>query len=94
VPVIFGDPDLLPPQFHVSQGDVTRLAPGQCLLLTTLNPAEAQPPIACDVIAARDLLPSVAFWLADFEVESALDGQRRACPAATAGQITVCVMPR
>lgn len=94
VPVVFGDPDLLPDQFRTGYGDVTRLAPGQCLLLTTLSPADAEAPEACDVIAVRDLLPTVAFWLADFEVESAVDGQRRTCPAAIAEQITVCVMPR
>lgn len=73
--------------------DITRLAPGQCLVMTSDNPG-GRPPQRCDVIAQLDLVSSVAFWLADFEVLSRTDGQRRTCPAATPGRLTLCIMPR
>lgn len=74
--------------------DVTRLAPGQCLMFTNSSPNVESPPQPCDVIARLDVNPSLIFWAADFEVDSATDDQRHTCPAATANKLTICVMPR
>jgi hypothetical protein len=45
------------------------------------------------VIARLDIGPTVIFWDADSGVGSS-DGQPRTCPAAVAGRLTLCVMPR
>ena len=87
-----GDPELLREEFRVALGDVTRLAPGQCIVLTTSD--AAQTPQDCDVIAQRALSPDVAFWAAPFEIESVTQGERYTCPAATANKLTRCIIPR
>lgn len=73
--------------------NVTQLAPGQCLILTADN---ATPTLReeCNIIAQQSIGASVAFWLANFEVESATDGQRHRCPAAVAERITICIIPQ
>jgi hypothetical protein len=90
--LIIGDPELFNSPDIVA--DITRLAPGQCLMYTNRSPEVTSPPEACDVIARLDIDPKLIFWAADFEVGSATDGQRHSCPAATAGKMTICVMPR
>jgi hypothetical protein len=94
VPLTFGDPSLLNEQYRVGLGDITRLAPGQCIMLTIQETGATQPPLPCDVIAQRPLGQSVAFWIADFEVGSITDGKRHKCPAATPGDLVQCIMPR
>ncbi len=74
--------------------EISRLAPGQCLFMTNSNPEAVTPPQPCEVIARLDIGPDLIFWAADFEVGSASDGQQRTCPAASAGKLTLCVMPR
>ena len=71
-----------------------QLAPGQCLFFTNTAPTSQQPPEDCDVIARFDMGASIIFWGAAFELDSASDGRRRSCPAATDGRLTICVMPR
>jgi hypothetical protein len=93
-PLIFGDTNLLREEFTTGFGDVTRLAPGQCIMFSTNHPEGTKSPQPCNVIAQRDLSPQIAFWLADFEIESATDGQRHTCPAASAGRPTLCILPR
>ena len=85
-PTLFGNPDTV--------GDITRLAPGQCLLYSNSNQDAAYPPQDCDVIARLDINPGLIFWAANFEVSGITDSQRRACPAATEGKLTICIMPR
>ncbi len=70
-----------------------QLAPGQCILFTDSSPEGNTPPQPCDVVARLDLGPTVIFWGAAFDMQGN-DGQRHSCPAATAGSLTVCVMPR
>lgn len=72
-----------------------QLAPGQCILFrsSAVMEADSQPP-QCLVTAELTIDTSVRFWGAQFELQSALDGMRRACPAATPARITVCIMPR
>jgi PASTA domain len=89
-PVPLGDPTLynsVNPVAHVGQ-----LAPGQCILFTNSDPNATQPPQPCDVIAQLNIGPSLIFWGAAFDVDSS-DGQKRSCPVATAGRLTICVMP-
>src|SRR5690606_18737645 len=82
VSVMLGDPALFRNPDTVA--DITRLAPGQCVMLTLTPLTNAEPPEDCWLIAQRDLDPSVAFWLAPFELESPLSLEGRAtCPAAT-----------
>jgi len=70
-----------------------QLAPGQCILFTDSSPDGNTPREPCDVVARLDLNPTVIFWGASFDMQGN-DGQRHACPAATAGNLTLCVMPR
>jgi hypothetical protein len=90
--LILGDPTLY--NNPATLADMTRLAPGQCLMFTNSSPEVTSPPETCDVIGRLDVHPQLIFWAADFEVGSATDGRRRTCPAATAGKMTICVMPR
>lgn len=85
--LLFQNPDTV--------ADMTRLAPGQCLMLTLTPLMEADTPEDCWLIAQRDLDPSVAFWLAPFELDSPYSPSGRAiCPAARENQLIQCVMPR
>lgn len=89
--LIVGDPALFNNPTIVA--DIENLAPGQCVLLTADN-AGGSPPEDCNIIAQRDLGTSVAFWLAEFELESATDGKRHKCPAATNERDTICIVPQ
>jgi hypothetical protein len=91
-PLTVGDPQLFNNPETVA--DITRLAPGQCLLFTNSSPEADAPPQDCNVIARLNVNPTLIFWAADFEVISATDGQRHMCPAATANKMTICVVPR
>jgi hypothetical protein len=73
---------------------VERLAPNQCILYTNGSPTSPEAPQACDIIARKDLDPSIIFWGKAFEMDSVTDGQRHTCPAATEGKLTICAMPR
>ncbi len=73
--------------------DIRRLAPGQCVLFTNSSPGSDQPPQPCDVIAQLNVGDTVKFWGADFGIGSS-DGIARSCPAAAAGKLTLCIMPR
>lgn len=92
VPLTLGDPAL----FTESpvMGDVTRLAPGQCLFFTNGSPERETPPQECFAIAQLNIDPGLIFWNKDFDLDSVTDGKRRTCPAAEAGKLTICVMPR
>lgn len=85
-PALFGNPPIV--------ADITRLAPGQCLLLTDGSPTTSAPPAPCSVIAQLNTTPQVAFWVAPFEIQSSSDGLRRGCPAATPDKLTICILPR
>jgi len=89
--VLLGDPEFFGNPTIVA--DITQLAPEQCLLLTSDNP-KAESPETCDVIAHLNLVSSIAFWLADFQIDSTTDDELRQCPAAVPDKTTVCVMPR
>lgn len=94
VPLTFGDPDLLREEHRQALGDITQLAPGQCIMFTLASATVTEPPEPCDVIAQRPLVAEVAFWVANFEVESVIDGVRRICPAPTPGRLTRCIVRR
>jgi hypothetical protein len=70
-----------------------QLAPGQCIMFTDSSPEGNTPPQPCDVVARLDLSPTVIFWGAAFDMQGS-NNQLHTCPAATAGSLTVCVMPR
>lgn len=93
-PMVLGDIVTWGANFEVPVGDLTRLAPNQCLLMTTASAIGAQPPEACTPIAQQAQGPQATFWLSAFEIESANDGQRHTCPAATAGRLTRCIVPQ
>lgn len=86
---IWGDAD-----FEVEIGDLTRLAPQQCLLLTTDVAADSPAPEDCTVIAQQAVNAQTSFWLNEFEVESANDGQLHKCPAALPDRLTRCIVPQ
>lgn len=94
VAFIFGDRVLFE-NVEMIIGDITQLAPGQCIMLTANHPDGMDtPPQPCNIIAQRDLSPQIAFWLAEFEIDSATDNQRRKCPKATQGVPTLCIIPQ
>jgi len=88
---LLGDPNSY--EALITVADITRLAPGQCLLLTSDSP-DAVSPEPCDIVAHLELTSDAAFWLADFQIDKGTDGELRQCPAATPEKVTVCVMPR
>ena len=76
-------------------GDVTQLAPGQCIMLTLRHPDGLDtPPQPCRVIAQRNVNRRAAFWMQAFQIDSANDGQRRECPQALADRPTLCIVPQ
>lgn len=78
-----------------SAANVEQLAPGQCVLFTNSTGLESDDlPEACDVIARLDVGTNLIFWAAEFNVISTIDGQRRNCPAATEGRLTLCLVTR
>lgn len=83
---LFGNPETV--------ANIRQIAPGQCLLFTDSSPEATTPPEDCDVIAQLNVDPKLIFWAADFEIISITDGRRHQCPAATAGRLTLCIMPR
>ena len=56
--------------------------------------ANVQPGQLVDVIARFDMAASIAFWASAFDIVSVTNGQTYSCNGATAGQLTICVMPR
>ncbi len=82
---VFGGPPIV--------GDLVRLAPQQCLLFVTAATI-SRPPLPCTVIATATIPPNNAFWTANFDVISTTDGQAHTCPAASANNLSLCVMPR
>jgi hypothetical protein len=85
-PRIFGNPSIV--------ADITRLAPGQCLLFTSGSPQSESPPQPCEVIARLNIGPELIFWGAAFEVDSVTDDRTHSCPAGAADRLILCVMPR
>ena len=90
----FGDPNLFNEGTRRRQGNVQQLAPGQCIVMTSGSIDADASPQPCHVIAQIPIDPNLAFWLADFEVESIDLTGRRVCPAAISDRMTVCVVPR
>lgn len=89
-----GDLTTWGPDFQRSPGDLTLLAPGQCVLLTSASAASDAPPDPCQVVAQQSFDQGALFWLADFEIESLEDGRRSVCPGAIEEQPTMCIVPR
>ena len=90
---ILGDPEVLREEHRKGLGDVTRLAPGQCIVYTIKESGVKDSPVECDVVARRSLARDVVVWVADFEVESR-DGRIQKCPAATENKLTRCIVGR
>jgi hypothetical protein len=90
--VTLSDPNLY--SYRLGVARLGQLAPGQCISFTNSQPQTAEPPQPCQVIAELDIGTDLIFWGAAFDFVSSTDGARRACPAATPGQMTLCIMPR
>lgn len=93
-PIVLGDITTWGEGFTVPVGDLERLAPNQCLFMTTSTAMNAELPQACVPIAQQAQGPQSTFWLTEFEVESANTGQIYKCPAATLGRLTQCIIPQ
>ncbi len=93
-PIVLGDSITWGEGFSILVGDLTRLAPNQCLVMTTATAIDAPLPEACIPIAQQAQGSQTTFWLAEFEIESANDGQLHKCPAATEGRVTRCIVPQ
>jgi hypothetical protein len=77
-------------------GDVpwagSRLAPGQCLVLSELD-VPALPPFDCTVVAYVRLKEKASFWTLGFSVVGPT-GRRTACAAPVPGLQSLCLVPR
>lgn len=93
-PLIFGDANLLREEHRQALGNIQQLAPGQCVMFTLASATVTEPPEPCRVVAQRPLVDDVAFWVANFELESVIDGERRICPASMPERLTRCVLRR
>ncbi len=93
-PIILGDVVTWGEGFTVPIGDLTRLAPQQCLFMTSSTAVDAPLPQDCVPIAQQAQSAQNTFWLTDFEIESANSGQVHTCPAATPGRLTQCIIPQ
>lgn len=91
-PISIGDPALY--GNGIGLGSVQRLAPGQCIFFTDSSPSAGQLPESCDVVARLDIGTNLIFWGAPFGVDSVSSDLQHSCPAATAGKLTICAMPR
>ncbi|MEZ4670780.1 MAG: PASTA domain-containing protein [Anaerolineae bacterium] len=91
LPVTIADPTLYGGNIN-PVARLNQLAPGQCILFTNATPGSDVPPQPCDVIAQLGISPQLIFWGASFDMNSITGGQH-SCPAATAGRLTICVMP-
>lgn len=94
VTLIFGDTNLLREEYRIGVGEVTRLAPQQCIMFTSIGTTVNEPPQNCMVIAQRPLDETVAFWLADFIVHSNTTETELTCPAARNEEVIICIGPR
>lgn len=84
---LFGNPE--------GVGNVRRLAPGQCTLLSAAPLTDATPPQDCVVIAQTALGADRVFWTQEFSVRAATgENEVNACPAATPDFVTLCIVPR
>ena len=106
-PIYNNNPNLTPPHQGLNLDDtkiyrllnpvatVAQLAPGQCILFTDgSDPASLATPQPCDVIARFDMPANIVFWTSAFDIDSVTNGRSYSCNGATAGQLTICVMPR
>lgn len=106
-PVINLNPNVSVPEPQINLSDpsivsrvnavanLSTLAPNQCLLFTNSVSLENQNlPESCDVVGQSNIDPNLIFWSSSFDIVSTTDGRRRTCAAATAGRLTICVMPR
>lgn len=72
-------------------GSTTLLAPQQCVLVRTADAPETLP-LECDPMATFTL--DAPTWTSTLFVTSVSDGEQRACPPATPGRLTLCILPR
>jgi hypothetical protein len=91
--LVFGDTTLLSEEFRIGMGDVTRLAPQQCIMFTASGTTVDTPPEPCMAIGQRSLDANTAFWRADFIIQSSNEEQVT-CPEATSDELMVCIAPR
>lgn len=68
-----------------------QLAPNQCLLFRKEGVTINEMPQPCMMLANRTV--ETPFWRANFTVRGR-DSRGRTCKAATAGRLTICIMPR
>ena len=76
-------------------GNVSLLAPHQCVLYTNIGATEpVTTPDSCDLIAIASLDPDDVFWLAGFEITSRIRGENLACVTPQSEGDTLCLLPR
>jgi hypothetical protein len=77
---------------HHAVADLTRLAPGQCLLLTSTEVAEPLPVGVCSIIGFVEIEPDAVFWTEAFEVDAG--EQMGGCLPAAVNAPTTCTVER
>jgi hypothetical protein len=76
-------------------GNIYRLAPGQCQTRTTLSASGTPPLQPCDEIGRVTGDSEGPFaWHLGFEVMGTTGNEPAACPPATEGRMTLCIVPR
>jgi hypothetical protein len=89
-----GDPALVTNLAGMMGGaSVVRLAPGECVFWR-VESASQTPTETCREVARVSLPGSSGFWAGGFQISSAVTADMYACPAATPGQRTRCIVPR
>lgn len=73
--------------------DVSRLAPGECIVYVPSSQPALEPPQPCTEIARLPIGDVFIFWGKEFIIVGS-DGRERRCPAGQPDRLTLCIMPR
>lgn len=75
-------------------GDVTLLAPNQCIFFRSPTSQAENPPISCDTIVTYTLdFAALISRDQPLYITAPSDGERRMCPPYTPERLTVCILP-
>ncbi|MEQ8675394.1 MAG: PASTA domain-containing protein [Aggregatilineales bacterium] len=76
-------------------GDVTLLAPNQCIFLKEEASEATDPPISCDTVASYTFPTGTPLTdlTTPLYITASSDGEQRSCPPFTEGRLTVCILP-
>lgn len=74
-------------------GDVTLLAPNQCIFIRADTSSTSEPPLECDVIASYTASAQAIDRTQPLYITGTSDSEQRMCPPYTPERLTVCILP-